>query len=277
MNNITIVLPNKNNKNYLKDSINSIVGQVDKNFRFIVSDNHSDDISNEIINLYKDSIDEIITTPYPMSYKEHILWLLDYVNTEYVIFFAGDDVAHHDLINEYNRIILNNKIKPINFICSPFYYIDKNSIQYSNSRLKKELKILNNDINYNFLRGPLCNISSVAWSVKELRKVFIPEYIENSLDWYLYIVMSKKGKVLYLPKRLLFYRVHNASTGNSNVVEHTKNCILLFKYLKNEVYMSDAYAIKIINRNLNNFQLVISNSMEYKIKNIILKIVKIFI
>lgn len=281
MSNITIVIPNKNNQKYLKESINSIISQTDKNFRFIVSDNHSDDLSMEIIHLYKDNIDEIITTPYPMSYKEHILWLVNYVNTEYVIFFAGDDVAHQDLIGEYNRINFNNTKQPIIFICSPFYYINKNSIKYSISSMKKELKLLNNDITYNFIRGPLCNISSVAWSVRDLREVFIPEYIGNSMDWYLYIVMSKKGNVFYLPKPLLFYRVHNASTGNSNVVEHTKNCILLFNYLKNEVFKNDIYALRIINNNLNNFQHVVSNSFTYNIKkyikNIIFNIVQKFL
>lgn len=257
-NEITLVIPNRSNEKYLDACIRSVVSQNDKNFTFIVSDNHSTDGSIQIINSYQQYINKIISPPSPIGYKEHLLWILEQVQTEYVIFLAGDDIAHNELIYCYRKSLeKNGKSKPA-FVCSPFYYIDELSNIYNRIKWPKRFCGNSSDMVHTFLKGPICNISSVAWNVSKLKSLDIPEEIGNSIDWYLYILLSKNNHVLLVNKRLLFYRVHRESTGNSNVVGHTENCMRLFLYLKENVFKNDTANLKQIDANIIAFNQVIA-------------------
>lgn len=257
-NKITLVIPNRNNEKYLDACIRSVVNQTDKNFTFIVSDNHSTDGSIHIIDLYKQHINKIISPPSPVGYKEHLLWILKQVQTEYVIFMAGDDIAHNELIYYYRESLKKNEKSKPAFVCSPFYYIDEHSNTYKRIKWPKKFCGNRSDMVRTFLKGPICNISSVAWNVKKLKNLDIPEEVGNSIDWYLYIILSNKNDVLLINKRLLYYRVHRESTGNSNVVGHTESCKRMFIFLRDNVFKDDAEALKQINANFVSFNKVIT-------------------
>jgi hypothetical protein len=113
-----------------------------------------------------------------------------------------------------------------------------------------------------------------------LKNIYLPEEIGNSIDWYLYIMLSNKNDVLLVNKKLLFYRVHSESTGNSNIVAHTENCKKLFIYLKEKEFKSDVEIIKIIDLNIAEFNKVIignqSKSIKYFLQKINYFITKIF-
>ena len=270
---ITLVIPNRNNDKYLKECLRSVKNQIDKNFIFYVSDNHSSDGSLKIIDSYKDSIDKIISPPSPIGYKEHLFWILEQIQTEFVIFLAGDDIAHTRLIHYYRKSLENNNDSDPAFVCSPFYYIDYKSNIYNILNWPRRFCGSKSDMVDVFIKGPICNISSVAWNVKMLRQINIPEEIGNSIDWYLYIILSNKNDVLLVNKKLLFYRVHGESTGNSNVVAHTDNCKKLFKYLSKNEFKNDRKKLKQINENILVFTQVISGKQDNSIKQIFQKII----
>ena len=261
----SIVIPNRNNEKYLDECLKSVIAQNDKNFTFIVSDNHSSDNSRTILSLYSEYIAEILSPPEPLSYKYHLLWILKQVRTDYVIFLAGDDVAHCDLIGCYKKALdIYPGCRP-GFICSPFYYIDSNSEVYNHARWPINLKGIRNDMISVFLKGPICNISSVAWNAELLRKyVDIPDEVENSIDWYLYLLMSYNKEIMLVNKKLLFYRVHNESTGNSDVKKHTLNCKNMFLYLRETLFKGDSVCVKQINSSIASFDNVISDSGGFK-------------
>lgn len=260
----TIVIPNRNNEKYLNECLKSVIAQKNKNFIFIVSDNHSSDNSKDILSLYSEYITEIISPPKPLSYKDHILWILKQVRTDYVIFLAGDDIAHCNLIDFYTKALdIHPGCRP-GFICSPFYYIDSNSevysgVRWNSIRWRKILNGIRNDMIDVFLKGPICNISSVAWNVDLLQPyVDIPDEVENSIDWYLYLVMSYKKDILLVNKKLLFYRVHNESTGNADVKKHSLDCKIMFQYLRETLFKGDGDCSKQIDRNIISFDDVIA-------------------
>lgn len=257
-NGISIVIPNRNNDKYLKACISSVIGQIDREFVFIISDNHSSDNSMMIIDSYKENIDKIISPPKPVDYKEHLIWILEHVETEFVIFLAGDDMVHKELIHFYRRALENiGEINPT-FVCSPFYYINESAKIYKSIRWPRGFIGPKKDMVNTFLKGPICNISSTAWRVDCLKEIHIPEEIGNSIDWYWYITLSDHNHVLLVNKKLLFYRVHRESTGNSNVAAHTDNCKRLFVNLKSNKFKNDIKKQKLIDRNIAEFNNVIS-------------------
>jgi len=270
---ISLVIPNRNNVKYLEACLHSVARQTDKDFVFIVSDNHSTDGSIEIISSYKEHIDKIISPPSPVGYKEHLMWILGQVQTKYVIFLAGDDIAHDELIHFYRKSLKKTGQSSPAFVCSPFYYIDEHSNIYNRLRWPRQFSGSRNDMLSAFLKGPICNISSVAWNVKKLKRIDIPEEIGNSIDWYLYVMLSNKNDVLLVNKKLLFYRVHRESTGNSNVVAHTDNCRRLFLHLKDNCFNNDAVSLRQIDVNINAFNQVIAGGRANPIKQLVKKII----
>ncbi len=270
--NISLVIPNRNNEKYLGACLRSVIGQADKNFVFIVSDNHSADGSIKIIDSYKEHIDKIISPPSPVGYKEHLFWILEQVKTEFVIFLAGDDIAHSELIHCYRKSLEKNGETSPAFVCSPFYYIDDHSNIYNRLKWPRQFCGSKNDMVHIFLKGPICNISSVAWNVNSLKDIHLPEEIGNSIDWYLYIMLSNKSDVLLVNKKLLFYRVHRESTGNSNVVAHTDNCRRLFQYLKDNEFKNDPESLNQIDVNIASFNQVIAGKRVNPIKQYLQKL-----
>lgn len=268
-NNISLVIPNRNNVKYLDACLSSVIRQTDKDFVSIVSDNHSTDGSIEIINSYKERLDKIISPPSPVGYKEHLMWILEQVQTEYVIFLAGDDIAHDELINCYRKSLEKAGGANPAFVCSPFYYIDDQSNIYNRLKWPRQFCGSRNDMVHTFLKGPICNISSVAWNVNKLKGIHIPEEIGNSIDWYLYIMLANKNDVLLVNKKLLFYRVHRESTGNSNIIAHTDNCRKLFLYLKENTFKNDAVSLKQIDANIATFNRVIAGKQFNPIRRVL--------
>ena len=245
-------------------------------FVFIVSDNHSTDGSINIIDSYKEHIDKIISPPSPGGYKEHLFWILEQVQTEFIIFLAGDDIAHSELIYYYRKSLERKGGSSPAFVCSPFYYIDDHSNIYNILTWPRQFCGPKNDMVNVFLKGPICNISSVAWKVNSLKRIHLPEEIGNSIDWYLYIIMSNKNDVLLVNKKLLFYRVHRESTGNSNVVAHTDNCRRLFLYLKENEFKNDAASLSQIDANIESFNQVIAGKRVNPIKWYLKKLTSVF-
>ena len=60
--------------------------QRERPFRVIISDNYSNDGSLGIIDKFCDIFDERLRTPEPLSYMDHLYWILERVDTEFVIF-----------------------------------------------------------------------------------------------------------------------------------------------------------------------------------------------
>ncbi len=229
--NITIAIPNRNNGRYLSASLASIALQTERPAKVLVSDNGSTDGSLRIIAGFDDCVDEVLQPPTPLEYMEHLYWILDRVQTEYVIFLAGDDILHRNLVRKYRRHL--GRSVEYAFVCSPFYYIDEDSRLLKGADWPESLREKQNDLKNVFLCGPICNISSVAWNCKYLREApRLPSHMGNCIDWYLYLYLSARGPVGLVFQKLLYYRVHARSTGNSNIRSHTEKCRQMFIWVK---------------------------------------------
>lgn len=235
---ITLAIPNRNNEKYLSQCLASVQLQTVRPLRVVVSDNHSTDHSADVIERFSDIIDERLKPPEALGYMDHLYWILGHVDTDFVIFAAGDDILHPDLIAKYGELL--SASSDYMFVCSPFYSIDESSrlmgkVDWSESFRGAEASM--KDV---FLKGPICNISSVAWNVEALRRTpRLPSEIGNCVDWYLYVYQSAIGRVGLVFQKLLYYRVYSGSTGNSNVPEHTRKCKEMFTWVRSNNLVKD--------------------------------------
>ena len=80
-----------------------------------------------------------------------------------------------------------------------------------------------------FLRGPICNISSVAWNVSKLKRTpRLPSEMGNCIDWYLYVYLSATGCVGLVFQKLLFtesIRVQRETAMSGSTQKSAKKCL----------------------------------------------------
>lgn len=272
MTQLTVALPNKNNQLYLANAIKSILNQSCLDFIFLISDNHSSDSSLKIISSFSTSKYILIKPPRELTYAEHLFWLAKQVTTRYVIFFAGDDILHRNCIQMYSQSLRSSESNPA-LICSPFYSINSAGFVYRRKIWPGSYAGLRNNMHKRFLQGPICNISSVAWNTEKFLRIKYPsELLEdygNPIDWYCYILLSTDDFILLVNQPLLYYRVHNQSTGNSNVTKHTRSCEKMFNYLIEYRLSKDSEEYHIALHNLSNFRKVIKSNRSSLVRKLL--------
>jgi hypothetical protein len=97
---VLIWCPVKDEARHIEETLQSILGQTYRNFRLVVSDNHSSDGTDGIVETYA-GVDERITLvrpPEPMPGIAHAWWLWDYVRNNYSA-SAAMHIGGHDLVD----------------------------------------------------------------------------------------------------------------------------------------------------------------------------------
>ena len=95
---VTILLPNYNNASYLKECIESILGQTFQDFKLLIIDDGSTDNSIEIIRSYNDDRFELVLKEKNSGIVDSLNMGLDRINTKYVVRLDGDDLMSSDRI-----------------------------------------------------------------------------------------------------------------------------------------------------------------------------------
>ena len=153
-------------------------------------------------------------------------------------------IAHQDDIYEkdYAKNIINNYcMYPDTTILYTDYYAYKNGIQESdaNSKIKRIIKF---PLRSHFLAqfrlikvfslsfGNTINCPSVTYVKKNLGKSIFTSNLKFSLDWDTFLSLArKKGRFIYIPKKLVNYRIHENAT--------TKEFILNDKRKEEDIIM----------------------------------------
>lgn len=153
-------------------------------------------------------------------------------------------VAHQDDI--YNEKYLENIIsnytgKELMIFTEQYYYKNNKVIKDKNTFIKKILKIpLRFKIlsNFIFLRkltlafGNTINCPSVTYNIKLLKLPIFTSNLKFSLDWDTFLkIYSKKGKISYIPKPLINFRIHEEATSNSFIKDKKRydEDVIMFK------------------------------------------------
>ena len=230
---ITVAMPNKNNIRYLDAALNSVFEQDDNDFIFFISDNFSDDGSLEVLTKYKNKDLNIKYPDTHLSYSEHLEWMLQHVETEYVMFCAGDDILHPATIKTYNKILDGNLKNPLNAIHCQYERIDEDGLSLGKTRWPFHRFGVKWNQAETLIGGPVGNISAILWRVDALKEWKFNHDGANCIDWYFAILTAKNSYIAYCRAHLVKWRVNmsSAAGGNSNVYSHANTCKQMFELL----------------------------------------------
>jgi len=225
---VTVIIPNYNHAQYLKQRIDSVLNQTYNDFELIILDDFSSDGSIEIINDYTSRFPEIkCYRNSSNSGSPFIQW--DYgvkkARGEFIWIAESDDFAEPDFLEKTCAIMFNNEYvglvhcdsRVIDEQQKTGYLISGKKASTNSSKWLHDY--LNNGkdeiSNHLFLENSIYNVSSVLF-----RK---SRYIEaggaaHSMkfcgDWMLYIRILLISDIAYISLPLNTFRIHPGSSIN---------------------------------------------------------------
>lgn len=243
---VSILLATYNGYKYLDEQIKSILSQDFQNFVLYISDDCSTDNTLSIVREYCEKYPKKIKL---LSYKQrygssmkNFISLLTKVTSDLYFFCDQDDVWTPDHISsmlfQYFQFSDIEKTKPI-LLHSDLFITDENLNIISNSYFSysKMQRVPKNKFFY-FLQN---NVTGCVMMINESLKKIAFQTNTNILfesilipmhDHYLAFIAFKFGKILFIDKKLEYYRQHK-----NNVVGAKK--VSSLKYIANKIIKPD--------------------------------------
>jgi glycosyltransferase involved in cell wall biosynthesis len=208
----SVLMPVYNNELFLEEALTSIADQTFTDFEFIIIDDGSSDGSSQILAAFekKDHRVRVLSNVTNMGIVYSLNRGIEACRGNYIIRMDSDDVAMSDRLE---RQIAVMDINPeIAVLGSALTYIDATG---------RELGI----VRQSEIRRSLLFMNPLFHSTVVIRRVALEEngisYFEKyryAEDYYLWMQLSKVGKLSAIDKVLIKYRI----SGNASRIKHMK-------------------------------------------------------
>lgn len=221
---------------YLEECVKSVVNQEIKTNYLIATSTPNDKIKN---------IAEKYNIPYYVRDGKSDIqddWNFAYNNakSELVTLAHQDDVY----CQNYTKEILKNYSEDTLMYSTDYNTLKKDKIQDdSNNTIKNLLKIFvrNKTLSkFKFFKvitlafGNPIECPSVTYNKHKLGENLFDSELKFGLDWDIFLKIAKmKGRALYIPKKLINYRVHDGATTKAFIVDNrrlTEDTIMFNKF-----------------------------------------------
>jgi teichuronic acid biosynthesis glycosyltransferase TuaG len=232
---VTIITPSYNSKEYIVETIDSVLNQSYKNYEMLIVDDGSNDGSYEIVNNYikKDQRLKIYrlesNSGCPAVPRN---FALDIAKGEYIAFLDSDDIWHRDkLMIQVKYMITNNCFFSASEI-KIFHKIDevKESVISEISLKSLESKVI---VHKKLIFKNIIPNSSVIIKKDLINKLkFNVDLRYKAIeDYYMWLQILEKGaKCSKLSSQLLFYRIAETSISKSKFDMFKKHIMLYSEY-----------------------------------------------
>jgi len=214
---VSIITPSYNSKQFIKESIASVLAQTYQNWELIIVDDISPDNSNELIEEYikKDSRIKLIkleTNSGPAIARNGAI---KEAKGRYIAFLDSDDFWHPDKLTKQIFFMQENEIA--------LSYTSYFSIEEESGEIIKQINIPQR-VDYNeLLKQNIIGCLTAVYDTKKLAKVYMPE-IQKRQDFALWLKILKKVPYAYgLNEPLAYYRVRKTSVSSNKLLASTYN------------------------------------------------------
>lgn len=239
MKEVTIMLATYNGEKYLEEQLESIINQTYKNWKLIISDDNSTDSTKQIIDkyisLYPNKIKSIINKDLHSAKGNFINLFSEVEKSDYYMFCDQDDVWVNTKIEKFvNRIEQENELEPVLEYCD-LKVVDKNLRTLNESFLKYTNNYPPNESFKKFILEnhiPGCTMffnNSLKEKIGKISKEC------RMHDWWVSLVASAFGKIIFVDETLNLYRQHENNTIGANKSRKKKripSIISKIKYIK---------------------------------------------
>ena len=219
MEKIDILMATYNGEKYIREQLNSILGQTYSNFNLIISDDSSTDDTINILSEYenKDKRIKVFKQEKNLGVISNFEFLLNQVKNEFFMFSDQDDIWEKDKIE---KSINKLKDEDSDLVYTDLKVVDENLNEISTSYWKlkgfekKVYKHNNFESLYlnNYITG--CTIlCKSSWIRDILPLPKLSKYVIH--DYWLALIVSMKGKISYITDTTINYRQHKENSIGS--------------------------------------------------------------
>jgi len=198
---ISVCIATYNGEKYIKDQLNSILFQINKNDEVIISDDHSTDKTIEILNSFNDKRIKIFTNDNGKGPINNFENAIKKSSGDFIFLSDQDDIWCNDKVFTIMQFFDQNP----NCTCI-----------FSNAQIVDEN---GKKMGYNFFKNePNLNLFKIIIKNKFLgctmafkREIKILPFTKNipMHDWYIGLKHLQRGNVKFINKNLIYYRRHS--------------------------------------------------------------------
>ncbi len=220
MEKIDILLATYNGEMFLEEQLNSIINQSYTNWNIIISDDGSTDRTLDIIKKYQNKKIKIIESKKHGNPRDNFLDLLNYSDSNLIMFCDQDDIWKPDkIMNAYETIKDDYRDNKPVVSFSDLVVTDGDLKIYSESFFKLENVKPSTKLNFFLTQNCIAGCTTIfnrqmkdaLLSIKNTKNIIMH-------DWAMGIIGSTFGKVIYNEHKDIFYRQHgNNSVGAQKV------------------------------------------------------------
>ena len=233
---ISIIVPNYNHSEFLKQRLDSIFNQTVQDFEVILLDDASKDESVKLLALYKNhpKVSHLIVnaTNSGSTFKQ---WQkgIGLAKGEYIWIAESDDYCEPSflevMLKRFQKDIVLGYCATKNVDSSgSILGINTWPYAFDKQRWLNDYKNIGSIEIQNYLRyrNIIPNASAVIFRKDTIHNVTFPEVMKFCGDWYFWVEILKQGNIIYVSKPLNYFRRHEKST---RVIKDFKNEYKKFK------------------------------------------------
>ena len=217
---VNVIIPTYNMKDYLQETINSVLRQDYENIEIIVSDDCSSDGTEEMMKQYKDNFKvKYIRNTVNLGAKENSRKLLyELSDGTYILGINHDDyLIQNNYISKAVRLLEEKPNVSLVFANLKLLYTNSGKVDYTNVDIPPITNGIDYFLNYETERYP--HITSVLTSMYRRedalkRNCFLED--TECQDLFLYLNLMLSGDVAFISDYVGVYRIH-ANSLSSNM------------------------------------------------------------
>lgn len=211
---VKVLLSAYNGVRYIEEQIESILGQTYKDLELIVRDDGSTDGTIDILRSYEEKGFIQLELGKNVGFVASFFWLIEHAGEgDYYFFSDQDDVWFPNKIEMALEKLKNaDDSKPVLYFSNyDFYDGDMRFIAHHESNGNK-LSFRNSIVDC----APLGFNSCFNKKAYEITIANMPQYSQGH-DWWMYMLCSGLGEVIYDDRATVKYRRHNANVSGEEV------------------------------------------------------------
>lgn len=258
---VSIVTPMYNAKEFISETINSVLKQSFVDFELIIVDNFSTDTSKEIVKDFTmiDNRIKLIELEYNSGGPARPRNIgIENAKGEYIAFLDADDVWLPNKLEKQVKLL--ERDFSVDIVHTLAYTIDTKSNKigiFNNQKTLNKLKYIMNPVNI-LLISNYININTVLMRNNSDLKFREDKFLVALEDWAFWIDNKFSGKKVYLIKEhLINYRVDMNSISNRRTDKSYRKAFYLYALLLNEGKIS--FKRYFLNSIINSIKILIKN------------------
>lgn len=258
MKDLTIVVLTHNRSDLIEETVESILHQSCSDFKFVVSDNSSNDDTKVIFQKSSYSKINYIKRNTVLSPFDHFNTVISEIDTRYFVLFHDDDLMLPDYVETMYNAVNNTSYAAVG--CNAYLYSANSAKQKIFMKLNSNV-VLNNKndiIEYYIGNKRFAPFPSYIYSKKEISNLRFTDKVGKYSDVAWLIDILNIGKIYWLSIPLMKYRIHSNQDSAS------------FDYYK-QIKLSDLF-IKECSKNIT----ILKKIRKYKIMNLYGHMLSIF-